>query len=126
MINKLIIYLTALRGVAKDVHYTSKNYGDHLLADRIAEPLDGFVDDLKEVCLLGRGEQVKKSGYYYEISSKIAPEASYWQGVIDIIKETLRVCESLERLTRGEENLIGSIAQHLQTMYGLLIMINAG
>lgn len=123
MINDLIIHLVAIKGYAKDVHYNSKSYGDHLLADRIQKPIDDFMDDLKENSLLGRGQKVKESRYYNIKGGEITPKFNYWSGMQDILIKTLRLCEDIQNMSIGDENLVGEIAQHLQTMYGLVTMI---
>ena len=48
---KIIIYLEAIKGLSKDLHYETKGqafYGNHLLMDRIHDHLDDYQDEIKE------------------------------------------------------------------------------
>ena len=42
--NNLIINLMVIKGYAKDLHYNIPDYSIHLLADRIQDGLDDFID----------------------------------------------------------------------------------
>lgn len=132
MINTLIAYLTAIKGYAKNIHYSCHGdsfYGKHLLADRIEEPINGFIDSLKETCLLGRlpeGERPLMTSRYDALAEQYYPELKEnddkhnFKQLQNLIINTLSYIEIMEGLSKGEENLIGAIAEHLQQMNGLL------
>lgn len=135
-INKLIALLIAIKGYAKNIHYTVHGatfYGKHLFADRIAganddddEIIDGYIDLLKEVCILGHGFEPLSTEEYYNNSLELFPETSgnddqlNFANMLTLIIQTLDFIENLKDLSKGDENLIGAIAQDLQQNAGLL------
>jgi len=134
--NELIAYLTAIKGYAKNIHYTAHGesfYGKHIFADLISDPIAEFIDSIKEICLLGKfpeGERPletskydKMAGLLYPATSETDDKANF-KNLQDLIITTLNVIEKLDGLTRGEENLIGAIAEHLQKINGLLNLQN--
>ncbi len=135
-INKLIALLIAIKGYAKNIHYTVHGdafYGKHLFADRIAgagedddEIIDGYIDLLKEVCILGHGFDTLSTEEYYNNSLELFPETSNdddqlnFANMLTLLVQTLDFIENLKGLSKGDENLIGAIAQDLQQNVGLL------
>ena len=113
---------------AKDIHYTVHGdafFGKHLFADRIDGDNNEYIDLLKEVSVLGRGYQTLPSEEYLRGAIEFLPEVTEddqknFENIKGLIKETLVFIEQLEDLTRGDENLIGNIAQDLQQNLGLL------
>ena len=135
-INKLIALLIAIKGYAKNIHYTVHGnafYGKHLFADKIAgagedndEVIDGYIDLLKEVCILGHGFDTLSTEEYYNNSLELFPETSNdddqlnFANMLTLLVQTLDFIENLKDLSKGDENLIGAIAQDLQQNVGLL------
>lgn len=135
-INKLIALLIAIKGYAKNIHYTVHGnafYGKHLFADKIAgagedndEVIDGYIDLLKEVCILGHGFDTLSTEEYYNNSLELFPETSNdddqlnFANMLTLLVQTLDFIENLKDLSKGDENLIGAIAQDLQQNAGLL------
>ena len=127
-INKLISHLLAIQNFAKDIHYNSKGdafYSKHLLCDRISENLYDYIDSLKEVCFLAADKTPLKSAEYLKNAAALIPDISEndkesFENLKQLLIKTLRVIESLKSLTKGEENLIGAIAENLQTSLGLV------
>ena len=135
-INKLIVLLIAVKGYAKNIHYKVHGeafYGKHLFADRIAdanddddEIIDGYIDLLKEVCILGHGFEPLSTEEYYNNSLELFPETSEnddqlnFANMLTLLVQTLDFIENLKDLSKGDENLIGAIAQDLQQNAGLL------
>ncbi len=127
-INLLICYLLAIQNFAKDIHYSCHGesfYGKHLFADRIQDGLYDYIDQLKEVCLLGNEIEPLPSGEYLSRATSLIPlksdsDLNNFKSMKDLLIETLALIEGLDNLTKGEENLIGSIAQDLQQMLGLV------
>lgn len=125
-INDLIVKLMAIKGFAKDIHYTAQQYGDHLLADRVQEDLDEKCDELKENVLLGNNAKVLKSSEYYEKASKEVPELK--DNIEDNIEElfwlvsrTLKFCDGL-KLDRADSSLVDGICEKLKNAKGLLFL----
>lgn len=127
-INQLIMRITAIVNYAKDIHYTVHGnafFGKHLFADRIDGDNNEYIDLLKEVSVLGHGYQTLPSEEYLKGAIEFLPEVTEddqknFENIKGLIKETLVFIEQLEDLTRGDENLIGNIAQDLQQNLGLL------
>ena len=135
-INKPIALLIAVKGYAKNIHYKVHGeafYGKHLFADRIAganddddEIIDGYIDLLKEVCILGHGFEPLSTEEYYNNSLELFPETSEnddqlnFANMLTLIIQTLDFIENFKDLSKGDENLIGAIAQDLQQNAGLL------
>lgn len=131
--------LLVIKNYAKDIHYSVNGdhfYGDHLFADRIAEPIDGFVDAIKETCLLGNlpnGIRPLVSTQYLDTALALFPTFnmndtnSNWLALQTLIEETLQHIANLEdnvKSNRGAAAVLDSIAEHLQNMNGLLGLRN--
>lgn len=123
-IDELIINLMAIANYAKDIHYNcvgANFYGNHLFADRIHDGLSDYIDQLKEVCLLGHGFKTLPSKDYLEGAAVLIPLGVYDFGVLrDLIMKTLAGIEKIKDISKGDENLIGAIAQDLQNNVGLI------
>ena len=134
--NELIAYLVAIKGFCKNIHYTTHGdafYGKHIFADKISDPLDEYIDSIKETCLLGHlpeGERPLETSAYDKLAEKYYPQLSEtndkenFKNIQDLIIAALNHIEILTDLSKGEENLIGAIAEHLQQMNGLLNLQN--
>lgn len=130
LIIKLISICMAIRGYAKDIHYSAQGnnmYGEHIFADVIEEnPDNDILDEMKEVFFLGRNYSVpdsvlltKESVKYYP--PKSSDDNSNWLQLRNLIAKAMFIIEqSSPMLTIGEANLIGGIAQELQKNLGLL------
>lgn len=127
--NQLVIYLVAIQYFAKDIHYSVEGesfYGQHLFADRIYDPLDGFIDSVKENCILFEKSLPLSGKEYLAQASLIIPErvpesVQNWLSMRELHIKTLNFIESIkDDLTVGEANLIGNIAETLNNNLGLL------
>lgn len=126
-INKLIAELIAICSFCKDIHYNSKGdafYGKHLLADRVQENINEYIDQIKEICILGNDEKTLPSGEYLLKATSFIPaiqneDKANFKNLENLLIATLGTLESLEG-TKGEENLYGNIAQDLQNSLGLI------
>lgn len=122
-INTLICYLMAIQNYSKDIHYNCKGtdfYSNHLLADRIGENMSDYIDNLKEVCLLGRGVEPLKSAKYLGKCSEFIPEIIDFNNMLELLENTSRHIETIGNLSKGDENIIGTIAQDIQNNIGLI------
>lgn len=122
-INSLIVSLLVISNYAKDIHYNCKGenfYGNHIFADRINENLSEYIDQLKEICLLGHGIKPLNSSDYLKTASNSIPKDISFSQMSELILNALALIESIEGISKGDENLIGTIAQDLQNNLGLI------
>lgn len=127
-INKLIALLMAIQCFCKDVHYSAKGeaaFAKHLLADRIQENLSEYIDSLKEVFFLGMDKKPLSSKEYLNLAAALIPEIKEsdkenFEVIAALLLATMRHIETLSDLTKGEENLIGNIAENIQNSLGLV------
>lgn len=126
--NKLICYLLALANFAKDIHYSCHGdafYGKHEFADRLADGEDNYIDQIKEICILGNDEEPLPSGEYLSRATSLIPlksdkDRENFFSMKALMLNALTHLEEMDGMTRGEENLIGNIAQDIQQNLGLV------
>lgn len=122
-IDNLIVYLIAIENYAKDVHYncTGPNfYGNHLFADRFTDDMSEYIDQLKEVCLLGHGIKTLHSSEYLRRGADLIPDVIDFREMRDLMLNCLQKIENITDISKGDENLIGAIAQDIQNNVGLI------
>lgn len=128
-IDDLIVYLLVIANYAKDLHYNLGGeafYGKHLFADRIQENLGEYIDQLKEICLLGHGLKTLSSSEYLSRASEEIPTGISFQRMANLITDVLEHIENIKNISKGDENLIGNIAQDLQNSLGLINIMTGG
>lgn len=128
-IDNLIIYLLAIANYAKDIHYNcggTSFYGQHLFADRFIENLYEYIDQLKEICLLGHSLKPLHSSEYLLNASQVIPEGAEFKNMFQLMMQCLSTIETIENISKGDENLIGAIAQDIQNNVGLLNIMFGG
>ena len=122
-INKLITQLTAIYNFARDIHYNCGGenfYGNHLFADRISNNLEDFLDQIKEICLLGNGIAPKKSKEYLKEAIYLIPDNVDFKSMAVLLTQTLNTIEKINSVSKGDENVLANIAQDIQNKLGLL------
>lgn len=127
--DKLISFLLAIQSFNKDIHYSCGGdtfYSDHLLVDKFSFD---YIDDIKEVCLLGKGVRPKDAISYFEQAITLIPTKTIDTNknfvlLQELVGSALEHIENMVGLSKADENLIGAIAQDLQQYYGLLNLRN--
>ena len=127
-INKLIEYLLAIANYSKDIHYSAKGdafYSKHLLCDRISENLYDYIDSIKEVFFLAADKDPLPSGEYLSRATSLIPQIAQedntnFTSLSILLEAALQDIEKIKDLTKGEENLLGAVAENLQTSLGLV------
>lgn len=130
-VNKLICYLLAIANFAKDIHYTCHGdvfYGKHLLADRIYNGLYDYIDQLKEICLLGNDILPLPSGEYLARAMNLLPavdtsDKKNFQSMQKLLIDCLVLTQEMltdNNTARGEVSLVDAISQDLQQKLGLV------
>lgn len=121
--DNLIVNLTAIQNYAKDIHYNCKGdnfYGNHLFADRIGDGLSDYIDQLKEICLLGHEIKPLHSSEYLNRAASVVPLDISFSEMSELLVNTLMIIENIKDVSKGDENLLGAIAQDLQNNVGLI------
>jgi len=127
-INTLICQLIALQSFCKDIHYNAKGdafYSKHLLVDRVQENISEYIDSLKELFFLPADKEPLPSAEYLTKAAKYIPsikpnDKDSFKELAKLLIKTLKTIEGLNKLTKGEENLIGAIGENLQISLGLV------
>ena len=121
--DNLIVHLTAIQNYAKDIHYNCKGdnfYSNHLFADRINDNLSDYIDQIKEICLLGHEIKPLHSSEYLNRAASIIPLDANFSQMSELLVNTLMIIEGIKDVSKGDDNLLGAIAQDLQNNVGLI------
>lgn len=123
----ILARLTAIQQYAKDIHYTAKGdsfYAVHLLADRIADGLDGFSDSIKETHYLGGGELPPQSKEILRLAIAYIPVLTDTREDLtrlgSLISSTLDALGETMGNGRADASLLDNIAQDLKLKLGLI------
>lgn len=122
-IDNLITHLMAISHYAKDIHYNCSGdnfYSNHLFADRITDNLNDYIDQVKEICLLGHKISPLHSGEYLSRAAKLVPAGADFRQMRELLTDTLEIIEHITGVSKGDDNLLGAIAQDLQNNIGLI------
>jgi DNA-binding ferritin-like protein len=126
---ELIILLSIIEGLATDLHYNASGpsfYGMHLMADRVREPIHGFIDSIIEVAFLGNGLAAPSAKAISERTATRLPalgtDAPTLIKAIDSALATTiaHITKTNDKLPIGEQNLVGGIAESLQQSRGFI------
>lgn len=123
----LIYMLTALQIFCKDAHYNTKGINFkplHEWMDEIGEPVSGWLDDIKENCLLANDIEVPRG---IEINEKAVPFVpTDLSDNEKIVKGALAILETIHRHIntlngdKATEDLLGSIDSAIVKQVALL------
>lgn len=128
-IDKLICLLLAVQNYSKDIHYNAKGdafYSKHLLVDRVQENISDYIDSIKEVFYLGEmGKEPLSSKEYLKNTIELIPEIQKedkknFEALRKLLISAIQELEKIKTLSKGEENLLGGIAENLQSSLGLI------
>ena len=134
--DEILEYIVCVGILADDLHYRSSGdsfYANHLLADTIKKPLDGFMDDLREIYWLGELYALPpQTDVTYQNASMKAQSirlraASSDRNLGLSVKDALNVLiHSIENIKKegalisGTVSVLDGICAHAQKMCGLL------
>lgn len=119
----LITHLLVIANYAKDIHYNCSGpnfYGDHLFAGRFIGDIYEYIDQIKEICLLGHNIKPLHSSEYLKMAADTVPVGADFKSMRTLMVDTLIIIENLSDLSKGDENLLGAIAQDIQNNVGLI------
>lgn len=127
---RLIVYLTAIAGLAKDLHYTVSGesfYGNHLLMDRIQDDLYDFVDEIKENYFMYLGREVPSAREIFlksaELLEKPKTVGEKTRTLFEYMKDAVYLCDEeakKEKYDCGDSDLLGRIASKMKNNVALL------
>lgn len=117
---ELIQELIAFKYACKLKHWQARNYGQHLLYDRLIENIDKWVDDIAEKIFMASGEAEQLD---YNI---LSPELVN----TDLTENIRQLLEKIEQLKvenaepEGIPTLLGDISKDFLTKLALVRMEN--
>ena len=126
----LLKLLYCIKFFAKDIHYMVKGdlfYSDHLLADRIIDGLDDFIDDINENLYLGFEEEAPTSK---QVIAGVAKDLMLvqddikvnWKRLYSYLEEAEELIYKIEEEYKFPQisSLLDNIADDLQKKKGLI------
>ena len=125
----LINQITALQIFCKDAHYNFRGLDYkplHEWMDEISNPLDDFLDEMKESILLRtnnevpRGTEINANAAFYvpsEVGETNQEILSNVQAVIMMVHQTIN---GLKDMSVGNGDILGRLDSHLEKHLGLL------
>lgn len=127
-IHELIGRLSAIRAFSKDIHYNTtgcSSYGDHLLADMIADGIQDGLDKIKENILLGNKQKVLSSKEYHKIADKYIPDITDNSTTDNFKKLHKLIVDTQARINKisldsSDKSLIDGIGEELKNKTGIL------
>ena len=125
---QILAKLTAIKGFAKDIHYTATGesfYGIHLLMDRVVDGLDDFIESINEVVYMGRDEEPPASREILKYATAYIPvvgedNKASLSLLNNLITQTIDEINNYETDDRAANSLLDSIAQDLRLKHGLV------
>lgn len=127
----ILIYLEAIKGLAKDLHYTMSGlsfYGNHLLMDRIQDDLSDYQDAIKENFFMYNEKPVPTHKAVILEAAKLLPadDADIKDKLATLAELLKTAIYSIEQATKseildaGDNDLLGRISSSLKTGSALL------
>jgi len=126
----LLRVLYCIKFFAKDIHYTAKGdsfYSDHLLADRVIDGLDDFIDDINENLYLGFEEKAPSSkqvivGVAQDLMLVQDDTKVNWKRLYSYLEEAEELIYKIEEEYKFPQisSLLDNIAGDLQKKKGLI------
>lgn len=127
---RILIYLTAVAGLAKDLHYEYAGttfYGNHLLMDRIYDDIYDLTDEIKENYYMYLGKAVPTSEEIFSKTAEILKNISTvdvkTRTLIDYMKNVIYLCDEESKKDKydcGDNDLLGRIASKMKNGVALL------
>lgn len=127
---ELLKSIYSIRFYSKDIHYNSKGenfWGDHLLADKIFDGLDGFIDQINEMIYMGYGHLPPSSkevlgGIIDEIPDIVEDITKCWGYLYERIENGLELIADIR--DRFDDpalsSLLDGLAEDLRAKKGLV------
>lgn len=122
---EILKQLFALQQFCSDLHYNFvagyAYFGIHKLMDEVREPLEGYMDEIKEVIYLGHSEPAPSSKSIVEGSLNLIPDVLDLHNLIGLFDLTLQHIENVKSdLDAGSAKILDDISAHLLKYRGLV------
>lgn len=128
----ILSYLIAIRRTAKGIHYRclgSNFWADHKMADAIFDDIEDFMDEIFEVCYLGREKEVPQekaimsgaSGIMPLIGEDVVRDFGLLDELIINCLADIQIELNSEQITAGEADVLGRISSDLQKKHGWIL-----
>ena len=125
----ILSYLMAIQRTAKGIHYRclgNNFWADHKMADEIFDDIEEHLDEIFEVCYMGREKEVPQEKAIMSGASGLMPlvgeDIARAFGLLDeLIVNCLADIElqlRSEQITAGETDVLGRISSDLQKKHG--------
>ena len=127
---ELLKSIYIIRFYSKDIHYNCSGlsaYSDHLLADRVFDGLDGFIDQINETIYMGYGHIPPSSrevlnGVVSDVPSIVDDITKCWGFLYEKIESCLDLISDIR--DRFEDpalsSLLDGLAEDLRVKKGLV------
>ena len=127
----ILIYLLAIQKTAKGIHYLCKGsnfWADHLLADKVQDGLDDFMDEIQEIAFLGKEQDAPQPFTVLSNAGAMVPELTediendfrkLDKLILSCIDE-IETSSKLEAITAGDNDLLGRICSDIQQKHGFI------
>lgn len=128
---KILEYLEAIKGLAKDLHYELKGgsfYGNHLLMDRIHDGLSDYQDEIKENYFMYNEKSVPTHKTVITKAAELLPAddaetISKMATLAELLKTAIYQIEQTKKdgkLDAGDDDLLGRISSSLKNSSAIL------
>lgn len=125
---KLICLLEAIRIYSKDCHYnlSGMNYLQwHQFMDTVADPIDDFLDEIKESVLLFKETEVPRGTEINELAADFVPKdlgtnEKMLSNLRALLSMTVAHINNINPDDTGTGDILSRICVHLQKHIGLI------
>ena len=112
-------------GRVADIHYnysaSSNFFGIHKLMDEVREPINNYIDQIKEIIYLGHNEKAPVSKNILSESLTQISEFELLSDLNNLIDECLKQIEEEKvNIDSGSSKILDDIASHLLKYRGLI------
>lgn len=122
---EILIKLFVIEQKASDVHYNfhsgNSYFAVHKLMDEVREPINSFVDEIKEVIYLGHNEPAPSSKKIVEGSLSLLTDNVELSSLVPLMDSTIQEIENIKpALDCGSAKVMDDISAHLLKYRGLV------
>lgn len=118
---KLAVMLLALKLYIKEYHWLAKGYENHILADKLEEDIDEYIDEAAELFTLNNedlsgiyGKNLLKQASEHIADCYSGPEMKlYFPNLISLVVEILEYCKTYtttDVLEKGYSDYVGRLS----------------